>query len=254
MTTKKDRTQTDEPKPAEMTKFQTGEPVILNRQSILNAPYNPRTITDYALKELKKNLKRVGLMGGIVVNKRTMHLISGHQRLIALDQIEKSQDYKIRVEMVDVDEKTEMEQNIFMNSTTVQGAFDLTLLKDLIPNIDFELAGLDRYDLNQMGVEMPKEMSVQVEEITADLTELNQTTAGQRAIEAEARKQHVIDTKAEVMKNAADKAGELEAYVVISFDTSDNKAEFMKRFGFDPAEKFIKGEVFGDMIEAVLEE
>lgn len=221
--------------------------------SINNAPYNPRKISDYALKELKKNLKRVGLLGGIVVNKRTMNIISGHQRLLALDQIEKTQDYNVRVELVDMDDKTEMEQNIFMNSTTVQGQFDLTLLRDLIPDIDYEQAGLDIYDLNQMGVELPKAMTVEVENIAGEMEEIKQISSDQRQAEAEMRKQAIKDVKQEIANKVGDKVADLEAYVMISFDNWENKAEFMGRFGFDPMDKYIKGEIFNDMVEAVID-
>ena len=36
---------------------------------------------------------------------------------------------------------------------------------------------------------------------------------------------------------------------MLNFDTYKHKAAFMRRFGFDPMEKFIKGELFSDMVE-----
>lgn len=44
-------------------------------------PQNPRTITDEKLKQLGKSLKEFGDLSGIVFNKKTKHLIGGHQRL-----------------------------------------------------------------------------------------------------------------------------------------------------------------------------
>ena len=40
---------------------------------------------------------------------------------------------------------------------------------------------------------------------------------------------------------------------MLSFDNFDNKAAFCERFGYDPYDKFIKGEVFDDQVEAVFE-
>jgi hypothetical protein len=47
------------------------------------------------------------------------------------------------------------------------------------------------------------------------------------------------------------KAENMDAYVALSFDTYQAKAAFMMRFGYNPQEKFIKGEVFNSQIERV---
>lgn len=44
------------------------------------APYNPRKISDPQLERLGKSMKEFGDLSGIVVNVRTGHIISGHQR------------------------------------------------------------------------------------------------------------------------------------------------------------------------------
>jgi len=45
------------------------------------APYSPRPITDKAASRLGKSLNRFGDIAGIVWNKRTGHLVAGHQRV-----------------------------------------------------------------------------------------------------------------------------------------------------------------------------
>jgi hypothetical protein len=42
---------------------------------------NPRTITDAKLAQLKKALEKFGDLGGVVYNRRTKRLVTGHQRL-----------------------------------------------------------------------------------------------------------------------------------------------------------------------------
>ena len=44
-------------------------------------------------------------------------------------------------------------------------------------------------------------------------------------------------------------AEDMDAYVMLSFDTYAAKAAFMERFGYEPEMKFIKGEVFDEQVE-----
>lgn len=48
------------------------------------APYNPRVITEEAVSALQTSLGEFGDISGLVWNKRTGHLVAGHQRLEAL--------------------------------------------------------------------------------------------------------------------------------------------------------------------------
>jgi len=48
------------------------------------ASYNPREITQEALEGLGHSLEEFGDISGIVWNKRTGHLVAGHQRVEAL--------------------------------------------------------------------------------------------------------------------------------------------------------------------------
>lgn len=54
----------------EVSKYQKFETATINREQIKNAKYNPRRISDSAKKKLKDNIKRVGLLDTIVVNKK----------------------------------------------------------------------------------------------------------------------------------------------------------------------------------------
>jgi ParB-like chromosome segregation protein Spo0J len=50
-------------------------------KDLIPNPKNPRTVSDAKLAQLKKALKEFGNLDGFVFNKKTGHLISGHQRL-----------------------------------------------------------------------------------------------------------------------------------------------------------------------------
>lgn len=69
--------------------------------------------------------------------------------------------------------------------------------------------------------------------------------------ERQAKIDHMKDVKQQVREQAMVKAQNMDAYVVVSFDNWDTKAQFCQRFGFDPYAKFIKGEVFDEMVERV---
>jgi len=59
------------------------------------------------------------------------------------------------------------------------------------------------------------------------------------------------EVKEQVKQAAQEKANDMDAYLMLSFDTYEAKAAFCERFGYDPDMKFIKGEVFSDQIERV---
>jgi len=107
-----------------------------------------KTISDTARRALKKNLSKIGLLAPIVWNRRTGNIVSGHQRIRQLDALEKTSDYTLRVAVVDLDEKQEKEQNIFMNNNQVMGDFDLPALETLMKDqsLDVESMGFDLSD------------------------------------------------------------------------------------------------------------
>lgn len=233
-------------------KYNQSETIIIKRSQINFAPYNPKKHSKEAIAEQKKNIKRVGILGGIVWNKTTGNLISGHKRTMALDAINgyPENDYDLKVEMVSMDEKTEKEQNIYMDASNTNTQQDADLLAVLIPDIDYKNAGLTEEDLNLIGCDF----LLQTEEESNLAEELNDVMAPTQEIhEAEkaAKIAHNKEIKAEVNKAAQEKAQNMDAYVMISFDTYEAKADFMNRFGFDEGDKFIKGEVFDELVERV---
>lgn len=244
----------------ELSKYFKSEPIEIKRSSIGFANYNPRKISGDALKKLKQNIKRVGLLGGIVWNESTGNIVSGHQRVTVLDQLNgydstDSTDYIMRVEKVNMSLKEEKEQNIFMNNQSVQGEFDLDTLRDMIPDIDYKSAGLTDQDLSMIGFDF--EMPV-VEDMASGFADLSDQYDTRRAEEKkademsrEARIAHNKEVKAKVMADSSKQVDDMEAYVMLSFDTYAAKVSFMKRFGYDPSLKFIKGEIFDGQVERI---
>jgi len=82
------------------------------------APYNPREISKEALAGLRHSLEKFGLVDLLVVNKRNMRIISGHQRykIMMEDGIE-----SVTAIMVDLDDIAEMAMNVTLNSQEIVG-------------------------------------------------------------------------------------------------------------------------------------
>jgi hypothetical protein len=232
----------------ELNKYFTSKTVEIWRSDIKTAYYNPRKISDEARRKLKQNIKKNGIIGGLVWNERTGILVSGHQRLAILDELnkydslDKNTDYLLKIEALNVDEKTEKELNVWFNNTQVQGEWDYDKLMSLIPDIDYKNAGLTNADLQFIGIDFTLQTDAE-KDIEQDFNTL--------LAPVESKKQAVKEAKKQINQDAEAKVKNMESYVIVNFDTCRAKETFMRRFGFDAQEKFIKGELFSDMIERI---
>ena len=82
------------------------------------ASYNPRDISQEALAGLRHSLEKFGLVDLLVVNKRNMRIISGHQRYKILQEVGVK---TVTAIMVDLDEVSEMAMNVTLNSQEITG-------------------------------------------------------------------------------------------------------------------------------------
>ena len=217
------------------TKSETRE---ILRSEITPAEYNPRVITKEARAALKKSIKANGVLGGMIWNEYTSNLVSGHQKLSILDELNNynpethENDYLLKVEVIQVDDKKEKELNIFFNNPSAQGEWDYDKLKDLLPDIDYKSAGLTDEDLSMIGFNI--NISTDIEDSIAD--ELEELQAPVRQ---------------EKERSREEKKAEMNSYVVLNFESYKNKSAFMLRFGYPPMEKFIKGEDFETKVERI---
>lgn len=243
-------------------KVKQAQSTTIQRSQINFASYNPRRLSDTAKKKLKANLKRIGLAGGIVWNETTGNLVSGHQRLSIIDEIEKynpdthENDYPIRVEVLQLSDKEEKEQNIFFNSTTAQGEFDNDLLAALIPEIDYDLAGLDEADINVLIADVPVfDVADYNQAVKDDFRNLEQITDEERLARKEAVKQAKQATKDNLSEEVMG-----DPYITLSFYDYESKLYFMEVlknkieeakiiYSVRPDDKYIKGEIVQQIIE-----
>ncbi|MGQ3644385.1 DNA methylase [Ornithobacterium rhinotracheale] len=239
-------------------KIKQSETRVIKRSEITPAPYNPRTITDEARKALKKNIKKNGIIGGMVWNEETTNLVSGHQKLSIADEVNKynpntkENDYDIKVEVISVDLKTEKELNIFFNSKSVQGEMDSAKLAEMLPDIDADLAGLDEVDLSLIDIEVPEDLNIEIPTFEPQ-AEKKEEAQQQEEEEPEDQSQPSYEERKAKIKEIKSKVNdgavyEGEPYLTLSFDSYENKMFFLERFGLDDT-KFIKGEEFAEMLD-----
>lgn len=259
-----------------MKELKQSETRIIKRSQINLNPINPKRHSDERVKLQKKNLQKVGFLGGIVWNEKSGNLIDGHRRIKAMDLHYKydgtsSTDYNVKVEVVNLDEKTEKEQNVFMNNRNVQGEFDSDMLKNLLDGIDYNLAGLDDFDLNMLGIgdmdlNIGNDSIWRKEEILDDsLSAIDDLTkAGSESKNIDRSKNFYTDSKEnqiarhnEIQKikdrigaqNSCEKDNGMLSYVVLSFASPTERGNFMEVFGYGFDERYIDGSDFMNRVE-----
>lgn len=122
------------------------------RSQIKEHPGNPRDMSVSNRRRLKASLTKNGLMDVLTWNKRTGHLLSGHQRLKALDATADG-EFDVPVKVVDFDEGQEAAALIAMNNEQAQGDWNFEQLTELIKQIkpdEVDATGFDAASLHSI--------------------------------------------------------------------------------------------------------
>lgn len=135
--------------------LQKGEVVSLHRSAIVDDDINPRTITDENMQRLKESIRKNGLVGQLVYNKATGHVVGGHQRLAALDSLMRTKDYVLDVLQVDMPLKDEVRLNVALNQQDSQGEFDFDMIEILARDFDFDLSDDFGFSADTIDVNFP---------------------------------------------------------------------------------------------------
>jgi hypothetical protein len=227
-------------------------PERVKRSGIHGAPYNPRKISEAALKKLKQKIKKHGLVNPVTINRRTMNIVGGHQRIKDLDDLIRKPDYELTVAMIDCDEKEEATINVLLNNTSLQGEWDVFALEDLkniFPDIDYTADfGFDESEIDIMFGDMfSGGASGEAEALTADLMKEAKKAEDFRAMKKEQREKAKDE-------NAEGKSFNLEDSdytVTVVFPNNREKADFMRKIRKDAKEKYIKSSVIFDISNGV---
>lgn len=228
----------------------------IKRSEINLNPVNPKRHTEEAVKLQKKNLKKVGFLGGIVWNERTGNLIDGHRRVMAMDLLYKydgtpETDYSLKVEAVSLDEKQEKEQLTYMAVGNTKADFDL--IARYAPDIDLSDVGLGAEDLANI-TSLIGTADLDIPDIGAELFNFDgeesdgDTKPEPQKTQAE-KTQHVKDMKRQTEEKAEERAKDEAAYCTLSFSNYDNYMDFIELVGAMEGDRYIKGERVLEMIE-----
>lgn len=251
------------------------ETKVIRRSEMNLNPYNPKHHSDDEIKQQKANIKRVGLLGGIVWNEATGNLLDGHKRILSMDAIRKydgtpGTDYEIKVEAVDFDEKTEKEQMTFMAVANTKA--DYNEVAKYIDEIDFKAAGLSEQDAEQIkqlqdDLEQTLEnesfpdlgddfLSAPSSKAPVPLTELpgaeRTISEIQRQLDEKPKmtKEEVKEQKRHCDNVASNHQDDMDTFVFIDFSSVEQKLAFCEMLGIE-AEMSMR--ISGDQILNAIE-
>lgn len=211
-----------------VSKVQNYEVRTIHRSEIKNAPYNPRYIDDGARKRLKKGLKKYGLVETLVWNERTGNLVSGHQRLSIIDELENSKDFELTVSAIDVSEKEEMELNIQLNNQSMMGEFDIDMITDMVnQGADINALGFSESDIDIMFGDS------QLVDLFEDSSEVE---------EAKETLKEIKKDRQEYMERAK-KDNDASYYFTVICQSSEEREELFNQMGVPFSEEFVNSEM-----------
>ena len=231
-----------------MKELKQSETRIIKRSQINLNPINPKRHSDEKVKLQKKNLQKIGFLGGIVWNEKSGNLIDGHRRIKAMDLHYKydgtsKTDYDVKVEVVALDDKAEKEQLTYMAVGNTKP--DIDLIAGYISDIDYTNVGLDIGELNEIlsiNTEMPS-MLDSVDDLLSPLPsfdEIETPSADEKTYDE--KKEHMKAIKQQVRESAIERQQTDEAYITLSFSSYNAKEDFCDLLGISTDDKFVKGE------------
>jgi ParB-like chromosome segregation protein Spo0J len=148
------------------------EPAMIALSEINEAPYNPRVMPPEMMAALKGSLRKHGLVLNLVVQRRGMVLVGGHQRLRALREVAREDGVdapeKVPAVVMDLSDAEAKQLNVSLNN--VEGEFDPYKLGELFASIrdDISLEDIAATGFSLAEVEQAIALTLPVEDqITA---------------------------------------------------------------------------------------
>jgi hypothetical protein len=235
-------------------KYRQSETVSIRRSAIRFAPYNPKKHSKEQVAAIRKNIKRVAFLGGIVYNSATGNLVDGHKRIEALDIIHgydgtPEKDYEVKVEQIALDEKTEREQNIFQTKSRTD--LDSELLAGIVQEIAPDNAGLTVEDIRLIELEVPDFEYGANREAEEDFGGMKSKKAEEEETPEE-RHRRIAKIK-EAKQSAKDKT-EGGRFLTLTFASFQAKADFLELLGFDQYAEYLPGEQVDQKFQDIMGE
>jgi len=123
--------------------------------------YNPRDISEEALKGLETSLDRFGYVEPIIWNKQTGNVVGGHQRLKVL---KKGKSKEVEVVVVDLNDIEEKALNVALNNQHISGEFNPEKLNILLEELRVDLPEFEELQLDKLEIEFDQEEDKEIEE------------------------------------------------------------------------------------------
>lgn len=208
---------------------------MIRRDQIAFADYNPRSISKDARKRLKKGLAQHGMVTTLVWNRRTGNLVSGHQRLSILDELEKSQDYSLNVAVIDVSLEEEKKLNVQINNPSMQGEWDMEGLSGLI-----EGDGISPLDLgfSETEVSLLTGDGSRFAEMLDDNPDVAEAKGTLRKIKAE---------RGEAASKMKEAQG-INNYFVVVCESESQRRAMLKKLGIPDYEDHVNGRILAPLL------
>lgn len=162
-------------------------------------------------------MKRLGLLSPPTWNARTGNIVGGHQRVAVIDSLKGTQDYRLRVATVDLDDAREREANLLLNNGLAQGDWDIQKLEEIFrtPDLNLDGTGFDAADVYRLFGDSPF-----ADRAPGELDELAEKLR-------EARKKYE-DTVSKSVNRDND-----HFYLVVVFKDDEDRFEFLSALGLD---------------------
>ena len=116
---------------------------------VKKAEYNPRTISEKELANLKKSISRFGIVRPVVINKKTDILVSGHQTIKAAKELGIDEVPAI---YVNITKKEEKALNLALNR--ISGDWDMDKLFEVIDELrvteELDFTGFDDKEISKI--------------------------------------------------------------------------------------------------------
>jgi hypothetical protein len=207
------------------SRFDKGNPEVISRAKIKNAPYNPRQMDRESAERLRKSLSQHGLVELPIWNARTGNLVGGHQRISQLDALEGRKDYELMVNVIDVDEREEAQLNVKLNNPDLQGDWDFQKLADLADefSLDFEDMGF-----SDISVDMMFEGDERFSALLAN-DDVNGAESDMAEIKA---------ARERIREDSAEKDG-VDYFVTVVFHDEKAKKRFMQAISINTWEQYV---------------
>lgn len=234
--------------------FQKGVVVKIKRTQVVADKINPRYISKENAERLKKSIKKNGLVGHLIWNKTTGHIVGGHQRLDALDTLMRTDNYELEVLQVEMPLKDEVRLNVVLNNADAQGEFDFHGLEVLSAEYDLSLSEDFGFSQEVIDINFP--------EITDDVDSKDYIQPSTPVVASEEDIAHMKEIKKEAREKLKERREEVGDYnteskgiLTIVFDRESAKKQWFIDRGVEDIpnvihiyefEKLMKGGVNDD--------